>query len=109
MLPNAERAFIEPAKLRDYLLAQGHPVGRFKARFFGGLGYTSEGWQLLRDDLLTLVSSGEAEPGQSGPYGQKFTVSGTLIGPNRRSATVVSVWLMPANGDAPRFITAYPG
>jgi hypothetical protein len=109
MLPNAKHALVEPAKLRDYLLAQAHPVGRFKARFFCGLGYTSEGWQVLRDDLLRLASSGEAEPSQPGLYGQKFTVSGTLSGPNGRSATVVSVWLMPANGDAPRFITAYPG
>jgi hypothetical protein len=109
MLPNAEHAVVQPAKLRDYLLAQAHPVGRFKARFFCGLGYTSEGWQVLRDDLLRLALSAEAEPGQPGPYGQKFTVSGTLTGPNGGSATVVSVWLVSANEDAPRFITAYPG
>jgi hypothetical protein len=105
MQPNA---VVEPAKLRDYLLALEHPIGRFKARFFFGLGYTSEGWQVLRDDLLGLATSGHAEPGQHGPYGQKFTVKGTLVGPNGRSAAVVSVWLAPANGDAPRFITAYP-
>jgi hypothetical protein len=109
MLPNAEQAVVEPAKLRDYLLAHVHPVGRFKARFFCGLGYTPDGWQVLRDDLLRLASSGGAEPGEPGFYGQKFTVSGTLTGPNGRSATVKSVWLVPPDGDAPRFITAYPG
>jgi hypothetical protein len=41
-LPNADRAVVDPAKLRDYLLAAGHPVGRFKARFFVSLGYVAE-------------------------------------------------------------------
>jgi len=36
-LPNADRAVIDPAKIRDYLLAAAHPVGRFKARFFVSL------------------------------------------------------------------------
>ena len=107
-LPNAHHAVVEPEKLRDYLLAQAHPVGRFKARFFFGLGYTSEAWQRLRDDLLRLASSGETVPGPLGPYGQKMTVSGSLNGPNGRAAKVISVWLIPPNGDAPRFITAYP-
>jgi hypothetical protein len=77
MLPNARHAVVEPAKLRDYLLAQAHPVGRFKARFFCALGYMPEDWQSLRDDLLRLAASGEARPGEPGPYGQEFTVSGT--------------------------------
>ena len=55
-----------------------------------GLGYKSEAWQRLRDDLLRLASSGEAAPGPLGPYGQKMTVSGSLIGPNGRTAEVIS-------------------
>ena len=108
MLPDAPHVVIEPAKVRDYLLAQAHPVGRFKARFFFGLGYSSEGWQRLRDDLVHLASSGETTPGPLGPYGQKLIVSGNLTGPNGRTAQVISVWLIPPNGAAARFITAYP-
>jgi len=33
MLPNPERAFVAPNKVRDYLLSPSHPVGRFKARY----------------------------------------------------------------------------
>ena len=33
-LPNLDRAVIDPAKVRDYLLSDVHPVGRFKAAFF---------------------------------------------------------------------------
>lgn len=32
-IPNADRAVIEPAKLRGYVLSRSHPVGRFKAAF----------------------------------------------------------------------------
>jgi hypothetical protein len=109
MLPNVERAIVEPAKLRDYLLSSAHPVGRFKARFFLALGYTRDDWHVLRDDLLRLAALGEVKPGQPSAYGQKYEVSGTLVGPNGRTAAVVAVWLLGANEDGPRFITAYPG
>ena len=34
-VPQAELAVVDPAKVRDYLLSPEHPVGRFKATFFG--------------------------------------------------------------------------
>jgi hypothetical protein len=37
-LPEAQRAVIAPAKIRDYLFSTSHPVGRFKAPFFDSLG-----------------------------------------------------------------------
>ena len=40
LLPGADRAIVDAAKVRDYLLSPEHPVGRFKAVFFGALGYT---------------------------------------------------------------------
>lgn len=41
-LPGAEEAIVDDAKVRDYLLSREHPVGRFKATFFSGLGYTRD-------------------------------------------------------------------
>jgi hypothetical protein len=46
-LSAAERAVIESAKIRDYLLSTAHPVGRFKSLFFASLGYTSANWRRL--------------------------------------------------------------
>lgn len=46
-LPYADRAEIDPVKLRDYLLSTEHPLGRFKARFFGALGFSAERWEAL--------------------------------------------------------------
>jgi hypothetical protein len=41
-------------------------------------------------------------------YGTKYRVSGSITGPNGRSANVVSVWIIMAGDDTPRFVTAYP-
>lgn len=52
-LPNAELAVIDAAKVRDYLLSESHPVGRFKAAFFKGLGFRADRWQDLESALRT--------------------------------------------------------
>ena len=72
-LPNVERAVVEPAKVRDYLLAPDHPVGGAKARFFAALGFTRDGWPLLRDALLAVAFGHDAEPGEATVFGQKYS------------------------------------
>jgi hypothetical protein len=108
-LPRAEQAITDAAKVRDYLLSPEHPVGRFKAVFFGALGYTRDQWQQLQQDLLELSRSGTAVVGQPSPFGQKYEVRGTLEGPSGRLAKVVTVWIVLLGEDFPRFVTAYPG
>lgn len=108
-IPNAERALIEDAKVRDYLLSPSHPVGRFKCAFFVALGFSGDEWPVLRDALLELARSGEAVPGQPSPFGQKFEVCGTLVGPGGRQASVVTVWLISSERDFAHFVTAFPG
>ena len=66
-LPNAARAVIEDAKVRDYLLSPTHPVGRFKSVFFAALGFSADQWTMLRDALLQLALTRDAEPGQPSP------------------------------------------
>jgi hypothetical protein len=108
-LPAAERAVIAPAKIRDYLLSTSHPIGRFKAPFFASLGYANANWQRLEKDLLALAVSGDAELGNRSPYGQKYEIRGTLIGPSGKAAGVLTVWIILFGGDAPQFVTAFPG
>ena len=108
-LPEAQRAVIAPAKIRDYLLSMSHLVGRFKEPFFSSLGYTVANWQRLEQDLLALAASGEAEPGRESPYGQKYEIHGTLNGPFGKSARVLTVWIVRFETDVPQFVTAFPG
>lgn len=107
-LPNAERAEAAPAKVRDYLLSPDHPDGSSKARYFGALGFTREGWPLLRDALLAVAREGEAEPGAASVFGQKYVVRGIVRGPGGRAAGVVTVWIVLRGDDVPRLVTAYP-
>ena len=107
-LPAAERAIIEPAKIRDYLLSPSHPVGRFKAPFFISLGYTTGNWRRLDEDLRSLAVLGDAEYGKDSAYGEKYEIRGILTGPSGRSAGVLTIWIILFGTDAPRFVTAFP-
>lgn len=107
-LPGAERAFIDPAKVRDYLLSPEHPTGRFKANVFRGIGYSRDHWEQLASDILTLVQDGEAELQEITGYGQKYAVDGFLQGPHPRMMHTRTVWIILSGEDFPRFLTAFP-
>ena len=109
VLPNASKAVIDSAKVRDYLLSSSHPIGRFKQPFFIALGYSGDRWQQLEADLLELVVTGDARIGQKTEYGQKYEVRSRLEGPSGKSAEVVSIWIILDDEEIPRFVTAFPG
>jgi len=108
-LPNAHRAIIDRSKLSGYVLSSSHPIGRFKARFFYGLGYDPEDPDRLSDDLRFQHLVREAVERSTSKYGTRFEIRGPLTGPNGRRAEVVSVWFVRSEEDFPRFVTAYPG
>lgn len=108
-IPNAERAEIDAAKLRDYLLSEAHPVGRNKARVFLRWGYSRADWRALEADLLDLVRREDAvEVPDDREYGRKYEVRGRLGVPGARSAAVVSIWIIRIGRDYPELLTAYP-
>jgi hypothetical protein len=107
-LPNAELALIEPAKVRDYLLSESHPVGRFKAAFFRGLGFRPERWQELELALRKHAAQHQAFPGERSEYGTKYEVVGSLSGPEGRTAEVLVAWIVRSGENVPRLVTALP-
>lgn len=108
LLPNPDRAVIDPVKLHGYLLSTTHPIGRFKARFFAALGFTAHNWLELDVALRVQHLTRGAEPGDAASHGQFFTIRAMLQGPTG-SARVISVWLVRTGEDHPRFVTAFPG
>jgi molybdopterin biosynthesis enzyme len=109
LIPNADRATIDAAKLRDYLLSATHPVGRFKARFFTALGFTPDRWEELVEALRIQHLTQDGQSAGPTDRGQKYTIRAILNGPTGQSAVVVSVWFIPTGGEMPRFVTAFPG
>lgn len=107
-IPGAERAIVDPAKVRDYLLSAEHRVGSAKARFFTNLGFERRNWAVLQQELLRFATQ-EAQFGSATRFGQKYVVPGTIQGPAGRVAPLVAVWIVLNGEDFPRFVTAYPG
>jgi hypothetical protein len=108
-LPFAERAVVEPEKVRDYLVSSTHSVGRFKAVFFAALGYTEENWPELQRDLLQIAERGDATHGKFSRFGNKYEVPAILTGPAGRSAAILTVWIVRHGEQIPRLVSAMPG
>ena len=89
VLPNADRAQIDPDKLRGYLLSSTHPIGRFKARFFNALGFSADTWQELEQAFRIQHLTQDAQLADTTKEGQKYTIRAILIGPNGQAAAVV--------------------
>lgn len=94
--------------MRDYLLSSHHPVGRAKAAFFRGLGFTVETEDQLIAGMLEIARSGQLITAVDSPYGIKYVVEGILTGPTGRAGSVVTVWVVEPGDPRPRFVTAYP-
>jgi hypothetical protein len=58
-LPNAETARLDRDKLRRYLLSETHPVGRWKARFFRGIGFDESNAALFERSLIEIAKTEE--------------------------------------------------
>ena len=107
-IPGAERAVVDAAKVRDYLLSPEHRVGSAKARFFTQLGFEQRNWTVLQQELQQFATQ-EAQLGRAMRFGQKYVVAGTIQGPAGRGAALVVVWIVLEGENFPRFVTAYPG
>ena len=106
-LPNAERAFVEMAKLRDYSLDLVHKEGKHKARVFvAALGLTRNDANWLRDQLLAVARTHDCQLGRKTNHGQRYVLDSTLVY-RGKSARVRSVWNVRPNEDFPRLVTCY--
>ncbi len=106
-LPDGDLAEVSDSKIVDYLLADGHPGGAAKARFFRALGFVASRPQLLRRALLEIALRGELIQEEDSRFGSKFVVDGYVNGP-AGSAWVRTVWIRETASAGPRFVTAYP-
>lgn len=106
-LPNAERAVVDVAKLRDYCLSLHHPRGRHKARVFGtAIGITADSADMLRIALLNAALHCEAVPSIGDRHGQRYVLDFEMSGPVGRK-TVRSSWIVRTGEGFPRLVTCY--
>ena len=107
-LPNLENAYIPSPKLHDYLLSKTHSVGRWKARFFRALGFDETNVDVLEQRLIAIAHSEEVKDIVPSAHGTKYVVEGSLQTPAGGLVQVRTVWIIDADQNRPRFVTAYP-
>jgi len=107
LLPDAERASVDRAKITDYLLSLSHPDGRSKAAFFMQFGFRADEWETLAAALKEVGASNPVTDWVESPHGTRYTVDGSLRSPDGRVPRVRTVWIVDS-GNPPRLITAYP-
>lgn len=107
-LPNRANAYISPKKLREYLLSDTHPVGRFKSKVFTSVGFTEHNINGLIEGLLAIAHTNEVREVSQGTYGKKYILDGALLAPRGTLLQVRTVWMIDAGETNPRFVTAYP-
>jgi filamentous hemagglutinin len=108
-LPEAESAFVEPAKLTEYLLNPEHPIGGDKAAFLSRFGFHRDAWRVLEAALLRHAREGVVVADRVTAYGHHFTVEGPLPAPDGRAPIVRTAWMVALGERRPRFVTAHPG
>ena len=105
--PSSEHAYVPDEKTRDYLLNLVHPDGGSKAIWFNSLGYSQERFKELSRDLLRIAQNCQSFDTESTAFGVKYKAMGLVGCDGHRPGFVLTVWMVE-DGDAPRFITAYP-
>ncbi len=106
-LPNADRAFVDIAKLRDYSLNAEHKEGKHKARVFAAaLGLAIDDAEWLREKLLKIAKSGDCRLGRKTDLGQRYLIDFELSR-ERKIARLRSVWIVRTEEAHPRLVTCY--
>ena len=107
ILPNGDRAIVDIRKLRDYCLNPDNPRGSRKARVFkSALGITKVDAPALRQRLLQVAVSEQAQVGELDRYGQRYTLDFELR-KGTRNVAVRSGWIILSNETVPRLTTCY--
>lgn len=107
-LPNAGKAFVEPAKLTDYLMSLAHRDGHGKAKFFMRFGFSVTEIELLESSLLKHAVTQPVTQVNETEHGIKYVLECTVQSPDGRNPCIRSVWIIDAGGIAPRLVTAFP-
>ena len=93
-------------KLADYLLRK--LPENDKSGFLAQAGYTPAHAERLESDLRDQILIREAQFVEQTEYGGKYSIQGSLTGPNGRTLNVVTIWMTEGASGLTKFITLYP-
>ena len=99
-------AVIAREKLSGYLLRK--LPENDKSGFLALAGYTAANPERLEADIRNQLLSEEAEFAEKTEYGDKYFLTGELVGPNGTKLNVVTIWMREEVTGLTKFITLYP-
>lgn len=106
-LPQAEQAFVDIRKLRDYCLNPDHPRGKHKARVFReALGLEKRDAEELKQMILARVLESECQEARSDLYGRRYIVDFEEER-DGKSAEIRTTWIIKSGENIPRLTSSY--
>ena len=107
LIPNGDRALIDPLKLTGYVLDPNHRTGRHKARVFNAtLGLTRDDASILGEALLHAAETADATLERTNVHGAHYAIE-FMMTHGERSRLVRSLWTIRPDEDYPRFVSAF--
>jgi filamentous hemagglutinin len=107
VVPNADKAIVDPTKITGYLLDITHQKGKFKASFFLRFGFTAGNVSALVSALAEHARTRHITDTVPSSYGMKYITECKLQTPDGRHPCITVVWMMN-DQNIPRLITALP-
>lgn len=106
-LVGANRAQIDPRKLKEYALNSNHPIGGNKAKVFeSALGFDVKNADDLMKQLQEGIMKHTPSVGKVDKYGSRFTVDIPVVGP-KGSGTVRTGWIYKPGSSVPELTTLF--
>ena len=107
LLLNHENAYTEDSKFFDYLLNEGHPVGKHKAIVFKKvLGVTLSNYNVLKERILKGIINYPALEGMSDVYGIRYIVDFPWR-ENDSNVIIRTAWIIRVRENFPRLVTVF--
>lgn len=106
-LPADAGLLVESAKIHEYLLNRDHPVGKDKAAYFLGKGFSEKDAGSLIEALKRHARSRPVIQESSTDFGTKLCIECDLDFPDGKERCIQTVWVRESEGQY-RFITSVP-
>ena len=99
-------AIIPAEKFTHYLLVEREYDD--KSKFLSIAGFNNSNYEKLISEIKILINKYEASKGKSSDFGTFYTVTGSIIGINKISLNVATVWIKRNIDNKFQFITLIP-
>src|SRR3989344_7866747 len=103
-LPNSNKVIIPREKLTEYVLSETHSTGKFKAKYFGNLGFNGANIRFFQEALQKIVKSEEVKNEIVSPYGIKYILDGKISTPSGKIVQVRTIWIIEKEQNRPGFV-----